>query len=209
MSFKVIVFDLGGVFVELDITKFFKEVFSPFQLNKPRTPFMLKFFKQSDNYHMGEINNDEFYHLACDILNLDKKHITKDRFFKAFNSILTRIDKDMVKLLEELKNMNKFKLFCLSNINESHWEYLKNKNCGFLDHFDSILLSHEIGMLKPDKKVFEYVIQLAKCKPNKVLFIDDGLKNVQSAEELGIVGLEFNSVDHLRGELKKLGINLK
>lgn len=208
MKIKTIVIDLGGVFIELDITKFFKEVFSPFQLNKPKTPFMLKFFKQSDIYHKGEINNQEFYDLACDILNLDKDHVTKARFYKAFNSILTRIDKKMVELLKKLKQSGKYKLFCLSNINESHWDYLQSKDCDFLEYFDEILLSHEIQMLKPDRKVFEYVIELANCKPDEILFIDDGLKNVKSAEVLGIVGLNFDTVEQLKEDLAKLGIKI-
>lgn len=209
MKIKTIIFDLGGIFVELDITKFFKEVFAPFQLNKPKTPFMLKFFKQSDIYHKGEIKNQEFYDLACDILDLDKDHVTKSRFYTAFNSILTGINEEMVSLLEDLKNTGKYKLFCLSNINESHWEYLQSKDCGFLDYFDKIFLSHEIQMLKPDLKVFEYTIKEAQCKPNEILFIDDVSKNVESAEELGIIGLNFTSPQQLRKDLKKLGVRIK
>lgn len=208
MKIKTIIFDLGGVFVELDITQFFKEVFAPFQLNKPKTPFMLKFFKQSDIYHKGEINNEEFYNLACDILDLDKDHVTKSRFYTAFNNVLTGIDKEMVTLLKDLKTTEKYKLFCLSNINESHWEYLQSKDCEFLKCFDEILLSHEIQMLKPNHKVFEYTIKKAQCNPNEILFIDDGEKNVESAEELGIIGLNFTSAHQLREDLKKLGIEI-
>ncbi len=208
MTIKTIIFDLGGVFVELDITKFFKKVFAPFQLSKPKTPFMLKFFKQSDIYHKGQIDNQEFYELACDILNLDKDHITLTRFYDAFNSILTKVNKDMVKILEKLRKSEKYKLFCLSNINQSHWDYLQNIDCHFLSYFDEILLSHEIQMLKPSPEVFEYAIKKAGCSPEEVVFIDDGRKNVQSAEKLGIIGITFNSVNELKTDMNKLGIRI-
>jgi HAD superfamily hydrolase (TIGR01549 family) len=114
----------------------------------------------------------------------------------------------MVEILKKLKKTEKYKLICLSNINESHWEYLQNKDCEFLDYFNEILLSHEIQMLKPNRKVFEYAIKQTGCKPNEILFIDDGLKNVKSAEELGIIGLNFDNVDQLINDLNELGIRL-
>ncbi len=205
-KFKAIIFDLGGVIVELDISEFFQEIYSPFPLARPKTPFMLKFFKQSDKYHKGEMDDESFYHLSCDILKLDKNKITKSRFFNAFNMIIRGINKDMVKLLKILNQTKFYRILCLSNVNESHWAYLNKSNCNFLKYFDEIILSHKVHLMKPERKIFELAIKKAQCDPDEILYIDDGFKNIKAAEELGIMGLIFIDYSSLIKDFKKLGI---
>jgi len=204
MKVKAIVFDLGGVIVDLDFSNFYNRIISQSPLNKPQTPIMLEFFRQSDIYHQGLMSDSEFYELACDLLQvcaLDQKE-----FYNAFNSIISGYNPEMVELLKELKDLNNFKLLCLSNINASHWDYLLSKDWGFLEYFDEILLSHELHMTKPDKKIFQYVILKAECQPYEILFIDDGLNNIRSAKKLGILGVKFTNREELIEEFKKLEI---
>jgi epoxide hydrolase-like predicted phosphatase len=206
MTIKAIVFDLGGVLVELDISKFFREIYAPFPLARPKTPFMLKFFKHSDEYHMGEMDEESFYHLSCDILQIDKNQIPQEKFFKAFNKIISGLNKKMVQLLKNLYQSKLYKLICLSNVNESHWTHLNTINCEFLDYFDEIILSYIVHLIKPQRKIFELTIEKAKCEPENIAYIDDGIKNVKAAEELGIISLLFKNYSTLVRDFKKLGI---
>jgi len=205
-KFKAIAFDLGGVFIDLDISEFFQEIYSPFPLVRPKVPFMLKFFKQSDKYHMGEMDDESFYHLSCDILKIDKSKITQSYFFKAFNMIIRGTNKNMVELLKKLNQTKLYRLLCLSNVNESHWNYLNKNNCKFLKYFDEIILSHKVHLMKPGRKIFELTIEKAKCDPQEILYVDDGLNNVKAAEELGIIGIIFNDYPSLIKDFAELGI---
>jgi epoxide hydrolase-like predicted phosphatase len=201
---KSVIFDLGGVVVDLDFSNFYNKIISQSPLNKPQTPIMLEFFRQSDIYHQGMMGDDEFYHLACDLLQvceLDQKD-----FYAAFNSILSGFNPEIVEVIKKIKQNNKVKLYCLSNINSSHWEYLLKKKWGFLEYFDEFILSHEVHMTKPDKKMFEYAIKKAKCKPEEIVFIDDGINNIRTAQELGIIGIKFMNKEELVKELKNLKI---
>ena len=76
----------------------------------------------------------------------------------------------------------------------------------FLNYFDELILSHEIHLIKPDPKTFEYAIQKAGCKPEQIVFIDDGLNNIRSAKQLGIVAIKYTNIEALIEEFKKLKI---
>jgi len=207
MVIKCIIFDLGGVIVELDFSRFFNEVITPSPLNKPSTPIMMEFFRQSDTYHQGKISNEEFYQLACELLqvcSLDQK-----AFYNAFNSIIADINLEMLDLIKTIKKANHVKLMCISNINASHWKYLKKQNWDIWNIFDDFILSHEIQMTKPDPAIYQLAIKKANCKPEQILFIDDGLNNVKAAEEVGIKALRFSNIEKLKKYLQTNSIKLK
>jgi len=204
MTIKAIIFDLGGVIVDLDFSNFYNRIITLSPLNKPQTPIMLEFFRQSDLYHKGNMSDDEFYQLVCELLQVCA--LNQQEFFNAFNSIIFQPIPEAINLLKRLKEMNKYKLIALSNLNSSHWDYLLDRKWGFIDYFDELILSHEVHMTKPQKKIFQYAIEKAGCKPEEILFIDDGLNNVVSAKQLGIVGIHFTTVEDLLEELRNLGI---
>ena len=177
MKVKAIIFDLGGVIVDLDFSNFYNSIITQSPLNKPQTQIILEFFRQSDIYHQGLMGDEEFYHLSCDLLQVCE--LDQKSFFKAFNSIIAGYNPEIVELIKIIKYESKVKLVCLSNINSSHWEFLIDKKWGFLKYFDEFILSHEVHMTKPTRKIFEYAIEKAGCKPEEIVFIDDGLTSVQ------------------------------
>ena len=204
MKVKAIIFDLGGVVVDLDFSNFYNSVITQSPLNKPQTPIMLEFFRQSDIYHQGNMTDDEFYQLACDLLQVCM--LDQTEFFKSFNSIISDINLDVIELIKKIRDTNKYKLIALSNVNSSHWDFILKKNWQFLSYFDELILSHEIHLIKPDPKVFKFAIQKAGCKPQQIVFIDDGLNNIRSAKQLGIIGIKYTNLDDLIEELKNLKI---
>ena len=204
MKVKAIIFDLGGVVVDLDFSNFYNSVITQSPLNKPQTPIMLEFFRQSDIYHQGNMTDDEFYQLACDLLQVCM--LDQTEFFKSFNSIISDINLDVIELIKKIRDTNKYKLIALSNVNSSHWDFILKKNWHFLSYFDELILSHEIHLIKPDPKVFKFAIQKAGCKPQQIVFIDDGLNNIRSAKQLGIIGIKYTNLDDLIEELKNLKI---
>ena len=202
MTIKAMVFDLGGVVIDLDFSNFYNKIITQSPLNKPQTPIMLEFFRQSDIYHQGNMSGDEFYQLACDLLQVCM--LNQSEFFDAFNSIISGVNSEVVELIRKIRDNNRYKLLALSNVNASHWDYILDKNWEFINFFDELILSHEIHLIKPDPKIFKYTIQKAGCKPEEIAFIDDGLNNIRSASELGIVGIKYTNTDELIEELKKL-----
>jgi len=182
----------------------YNRVITQSPLNKPQTPIMLEFFRQSDIYHQGNMTDDEFYQLACDLLQVCM--VDQTEFFEAFNSIISDINLNVIDLIKKIRDTNKYKLIALSNVNSSHWDFILKKNWDFLNYFHELILSHEIHLIKPDPEIFKYAIQKAGCKPQQIVFIDDGLNNIRSAKQLGIFGIKYTNLDELIEELKKLKI---
>ncbi|MFX0056949.1 MAG: HAD family hydrolase [Candidatus Hodarchaeota archaeon] len=206
MKIKCVIFDLGDVIIDLDFSRFFNEVITPSPLNKPKTPIMLEFFRQSDTYHQGKITDEEFYQQACEILQICM--LGQKEFFNAFNSIISDLNLEMVEIVRKIRQLNKLKMMCISNINSSHWNYLKKQRWDIWELFDEFILSHEIQMTKPDPNIFKYAIKKAGCKAREILFIDDGMNNVRAAKELGINAIRYIDLQNLIDELKVFKIRL-
>ncbi|MFX1420395.1 MAG: HAD family hydrolase [Promethearchaeota archaeon] len=201
MNIKAIVFDLGGVVLELDFSNFYNKIITQSPLNKPQTPIMLEFFRQSDMYHQGNMTDEDFYQLACDLLQVCM--LDQSEFYDAFNSIIAGVNPEIIHLLKKLRDSDQYKLIALSNVNSSHWDYILNKKWDFIDYFDIFILSHEIHLVKPNPKIFEYVIKKAGCKAEKIIYIDDGVNNIRTANKLGFRGIKYTNSDELIEELKK------
>lgn len=204
MKVKAIIFDLGGVVIDLDFSNFYNKIIIQSPLNKPQTPIMLEFFRQSDIYHQGNMSDNEFYQLACDLLQVCM--VDQSEFFNAFNSIISGYNPDVAAIIKNIRESNRYKLIALSNVNSSHWNYILKKKWDFIEWFDELILSHETHFIKPNPKVFEYAIKKAGCKPEQIIFIDDGLNNIRSAKEYGIIGIKYTNSEELSKELKKFKI---
>jgi putative hydrolase of the HAD superfamily len=108
----------------------------------------------------------------------------------AWNALLLEIPQENIQLLEKLSK--KYKLYLLSNTNSIHIERINEqlykkynfKNLNPL--FDTVFLSHEIGMRKPNTDTFEYVLDEAGINANETLFIEDSIQHIESANNVGI-----------------------
>ncbi|HEA70695.1 hypothetical protein LCGC14_0290980 [marine sediment metagenome] len=210
MTIKALLFDLGGVIVDLDFSRFFKEVIEVSPLQSPQSSLLLEFWRQSEIYHQGKITNEDFYNQACELLQVCA--LNKEEFFKSFNSVISHINNDVLDLIKSIKETKKYKLILLSNVNKSHWNYLVNNlikeksTLDFVGLFDDLLLSFQLYLTKPHHEIYQIAIRRAGCRPDEIVFVDDGLKNIRSAEELGIHGIRYTKLNELKVELKKLGI---
>ncbi len=207
MPFKAFIFDLGGVLVELEFERFFNDVIKLSPLKKPGSFLLLEFWRQSDTYHQGLISNEDFYHQACELLELCA--LNQEEFFLSFNSVIAHVNEDIVSLLKKLRDTNRYKLICLSNVNESHWEFLKSKQWKFIEYFDELILSFKVHLTKPDPRIFQFAIEKAGCRPEEIIYIDDGLNNVREASKLNINSITYTTTEELMEILKKFNISLE
>ena len=76
----------------------------------------------------------------------------------------------------------------------------------FLQWFENIVVSGEVGMAKPDPRIFALTIERCRLNPLRTVFIDDSLRNVEAARNAGLHALHFRDPEQLRVDLTRLGM---
>ena len=92
-------------------------------------------------------------------------------------------------LIKELKERG-YKLYVLSNMSKEYIEFLRK--FPVFDYFDEQVVSCEIGLGKPDRRIYEYLLTHCGLSAEETIFIDDRKDNVDVAEELGITPFHFD-----------------
>ena len=196
-KYSIIVFDLGNVLIPFDHNKWIE------RLNKVEQGLGEKYYRlYMENYNVhrsyeaGQMSDEEF--IDRNLKWIDYK-ITSNDFCEIFSNIFT-VNTNVVKLLPKLKK--NYKLVLLSNTNNVHkkygWEKYK-----FLKNFDKLILSHEIGAVKPEKKIYKAVELYTREPGEKHIFIDDIKEYVAAAKQLGWDGIQFTDYENLLQEFKK------
>ena len=89
----------------------------------------------------------------------------------------------------------------MSNTNSLHKKYGWG-DYSFVKYFDNQVLSHEIGIMKPYRGIYEAVESLSSNSPESHIFIDDVLENVNGAKNMGWDGIHFTGFENLVEEFK-------
>jgi HAD superfamily hydrolase (TIGR01509 family) len=184
---KNIILDLGGVLVDIDYhltENAFKKIgFTNF--DELYTQYVAT--ELFESFETGKITEDDFYN---EIMRIDTNGNDKQTIMAAWNAMLLDFRKSSFDFLQTLQG--KYKLYLLSNTNTIHlaeFNRIFSEQTGFPNmdgFFTKSYYSHLIGLRKPYKEIYNYVLQDAGIKAGETLFIDDSLHNIQGAKAVGI-----------------------
>lgn len=184
---KNIILDFGGVIIDLDINR------SISAFNKiSQIPFEQIYTQanQIDIFNLfdkGKISDYEFF---TELRRQIRYTGADENLLAAWNAMLLDVPEHRLDLLVDLKTQ--YRTFLLSNTCETHITafernlYLHNGVKNFADYFDGLYYSCRVGMRKPEKEIFEMVLQKNKLKPEETVFIDDSEQHVKGAGQCGI-----------------------
>lgn len=97
------------------------------------------------------------------------------------------------------------RLAALSNNNSVHWERI-GRDMGLGQYFSDSFLSHELGLVKPDPEVFAHVVAALGCPPERILFLDDNRLNIEGARAAGMVAHRVAGFAEAEATLRSLGL---
>jgi len=199
---KVVLFDLGRVLVDFDHLRSAQRM-AAFCSKTPRQIYDL-FFESSATlaFEAGKITPEDFYLQVKQMLDLKLSYVS---FEPIWNDIffLSVKNRSVFSLVNNLRT--NYKTAMLSNINILHHEYLK-KNFPVFGVFDKVFLSFQLGLVKPDKEIYNLVIRDLGVSPQEIFYTDDRPELVKSAKSLGIRGCVFTDFGQLTRELRDNGI---
>jgi HAD superfamily hydrolase (TIGR01509 family) len=186
-KFKNIIFDLGGVILDIDYNLTIK-AFSDLGIKNADVLYskssQIKLF---DELEKGIIAENSFFD---SIRTIGETSVTNEQIRNAWNALLIGLPEENVQLLHDLKKNHR--LFLLSNTNSIHEKAYREmiiKQYGhfiFDDIFEKMYLSHHLHMRKPDIEIFQFILRSEKLDPEKTFFIDDSPQHVNGARKTGM-----------------------
>lgn len=191
---KVLLFDIGGVLVELGGMN---TVFE-WTRNKYDHDEMMERWLLSPSVRLFESGNSNKSDFALGVINELELPVSESEFIEEFLKWPSKVFDGVKELLVELSS--RFMLASLSNTNELHWPILKN-DFQLIDLFEENFPSHLTGYMKPDAEAFEAVLDDLDVNPDEILFFDDSPRNVAAARELGFHVERVNGIDEVRLKL--------
>jgi putative hydrolase of the HAD superfamily len=197
VSIKAIVWDLEGVLL-LSRAENLSALVAE-RLDAPLDITTEVFFSETnDLVDLGEISQKEFWQYLLD--QLGKPYSILPALENIFIEELF-IDQDLLETIREYRKT--YKTGAISNFSDDLRGNLES--CWLVDGaFDEIIISCEVGMVKPDPRIFQLMLDRLGCDPHEAVFIDDRPKNIAGAREFGMHTVFFVSREQALSELENI-----
>jgi len=197
---RTIVFDLGGVLIDWNPRHLYRSLI-------PDERAMEDFLATVCNGAWNECQ-DAGRSIAAAEAELLARHPQHEPLIRAYYSQFDRmlagpID-GTVAILEELHGRG-VPLYALTNWSRETFPHARRR-FGFLDRFRGIVVSGELGVMKPDARIFRHLTETHRLTAADCLFIDDSPKNVAGARAAGLQALHFTGPDDLRRALQQFAL---
>lgn len=152
-------------------------------------------------FERGAMSDREFSTEVQKRVGLD---ISFEEFAADWQDIFT-LNESVAALAPGLKRLG-YSLVLGSNTNAIHAPFYRRRFHKTLDHFDHFIYSHEIRVMKPDRRFFEACVNAAGTAPERCLFIDDLAENIAGARAAGLAGIVYRDAPSLIAELREHGV---
>lgn len=200
---RAIIFDLGGVLIDWNPRYVYRQIF--------KTEEEVEWFLENvTTLHWNE-QQDAGYPTHKATEELVARHPEWEPEIKAYYGrwieMLGDAIHETVEIFRRLKDDGRYKLYALTNWSAELFPHAKER-FEFLQWFDGIVVSGEEKIRKPFPEFYQLLLDRYGLTPPEAVFIDDNLRNVKAAEEIGMATIRFVSPDQLKEELKTKNILL-
>lgn len=198
---RAVISDLGKVVLWFDNTAFYRKmaVWSPFSAERigeiaRRTPEFVELFD------LGRLTPREFHERLLAKL---EARVGFDEFMAAYVDVFS-VNVPVLDILRRLKIA--YRLVLVSNVDPVRFAFIRHSFPETMI-FDDYVLSYELGMMKPDERVYRTALEKAGAGPSECVFIDDLEVNIAGARALGMPAVLYRPETDLEQELRQLGLS--
>ena len=202
MAVNTIIWDLGGVLIDWNPHYVFTDQYFE---SKEKKEY---FFSHVCTHDWNE-KQDEGRSIVEATLELVAQFPEWEKAIRDYYGRWTEMLKspiyDTVDIFRHLKDSNKYKLYALTNWQANLFD-IALVRYDFLHWFDGRVVSGEEKTRKPFPEFYERLLTRYNVTPAEALFIDDNLRNVKAAEDLGIKSIHFQSPEQLKQEFRNISV---
>jgi putative hydrolase of the HAD superfamily len=192
-SFDSFIFDYGGVLVKPQSDS--AQAAMAKIVNAPLDRFHDLYWARRIDYDRGALTADEYWHDVARQTGTTLDAAAIEELIRFDTTGWMQFDEVMWSWLAELRQQGK-RLAMLSNMPRELGEALKTQT-DRLQVFDFVTLSYELHVVKPDAAIYEQCLEGLDATPDRTIFFDDKIENVQGAEQLGMRAIQFLDRDHI------------
>jgi putative hydrolase of the HAD superfamily len=197
MSIKAVFFDLGGVIVRTEFQAPREQLAERLGLEYED---LSKIVFDSDSglkASLGEISSEDHWASIIKRLKRPASELAaiRDEFFAG-----DIVDRTLVEYIRSLRD--NYKTGLISNAWGDLRDFIVREK--FEDAFDKMIISAEVGAVKPEAKIFQIALEQFGVSPNEAVFVDDFLINVEGCEKVGMRGIHFRDPESALKQLKQL-----
>lgn len=201
MEIKNIIFDLGGVLIDWNPDYMYKKIIPDQDQRK-------WFLENICTLDWNEAQDGGRLIKEANELLINQHPAYKElilAYYSRWEEMLSGSISGTVDIFKELKTNKKHGIYALTNWSAETFPRAL-EIFDFLHWFDGRVVSGEENTRKPHKEIYDIILTRFNLTPNSTVFIDDNLRNIKAAEELGIVTIHFQSPEQLRRSLKEKNI---
>jgi glucose-1-phosphatase len=202
MGIRTIVFDFGNVIGFFSHRRAAEQLAAYAAVNADVIQAFLFGGRLEDDYESGILDTVAFRaqvrercRLTCDDVQFDAAYA--DMFVP---------NPETCELLPKLRE--RYRLLLLSNTTDVHSRWFLLQFADVIALFDGVVLSHEVGVRKPDRRIYERCLALAECAAGECLFVDDLPPNVEAARACGWQGIVYQPGGDFVRRLSAIGVQL-
>jgi putative hydrolase of the HAD superfamily len=197
MSIRAVFFDLGGVIVRTEYQSPRQQLAERLGMEYEDLSRIVFDSETGIQASMGTITSQQHWESVMKRLKRPMEEMTtiRDEFFAG-----DIIDRQLLEFLRSIRSTHTTGL--ISNAWSDLREYLVREKME--DAFEHIIISAEVGVAKPDPKIFQIALDKAGVSPNEAVFVDDFHVNIEGCEKVGIKGIHFKDAESALAQLKLL-----
>lgn len=179
------IFDLGNVIVDIDFNRVLG-VWSDFSrvplATLKRNFSMGEAFKRHER---GEISDEDFANALCEEMSMS---LSFEQFSAGWQAVFVSLRKEVVTIMQRLREQG-HRVVVLSNTNRLHTTYWPEQYPEISAAADHIYLSQDMGMRKPEARIYQQVLEQEGFSAEQAVFFDDNADNIEGANRLGITSI--------------------
>ncbi|POZ14605.1 glucose-1-phosphatase [Lelliottia aquatilis] len=194
------IFDLGNVIVDIDFNRVLG-AWSDFS----RVPLatLKQNFTMGEAFHQherGEISDEAFAEAMCHEMDLP---LSYEQFAHGWQAVFVALRPEVIDTMNKLREQG-HRVIVLSNTNRLHTTFWPGEYPQIHDSADKIYLSQEMGMRKPEARIYQAVLQAEGFSAADTVFFDDNADNIEGANQLGITSILVTGKETIPNYFAKL-----